>query len=316
MAKRDYYDILSIKRGASAKEIKAAYRRLARKYHPDVNKSTEAPEKFKQATEAYEVLCDPQKRKMYDQFGHAGGPQAFRPGAGRRTTNSNGGMPGGIRFEDLFGGAESGFLRMSLDEILNNLRGGGARRARRPAAPRCGPDAQHEIALDFMQAIHGTTVALRMQSEGGGKTQTLQVKIPSGVREGAKIRVRGKGAEGPGGSGDLYLLIHIKPHPYFRRDGDDITVDLPVSITEATLGAKVDVPTIDGMTTVTIPPGTGSRQRLRLRDKGIAGKNSRGDQYVAIKVVPPEKISQKGRELLEQFDKIEKKNTRANVPWK
>ncbi len=321
MAKRDYYDVLGVRRGATNEQIKSAYRKLARKYHPDVNKAADASQRFHEATEAYEVLSDPEKRKMYDQFGHAG-PGAG-PGAGRGRAWSpagDGGVP--FDFEEMFGGAGGGghgFLRMSLDEILSALRGGG-RRSRRKAPPARGRDLEHHVTLEFLEAVHGTTTRLRLQRQderGRTHSQTIDVKIPPGVRDGARVRLRGKGAEGAGGAGDLYIVCHVRPHPYFRREGSDIYIDVPVSITEAALGAKVDVPTIDGMTTVTVPPGTGGSRRLRLKGKGLrsAAGDGRGDQYVVVKVVPPPKLSEDGAKLLRQFDAVEKFDPREGVPW-
>lgn len=317
MAKRDYYDVLGVGRKATDDEIKSAYRRTARKYHPDVNKAADATERFKEATEAYEVLSDPPKRKAYNRFGHAGVQGA-----------AAGGWPGGgvkMDFQDIFNaarqGGTSGFMGMGLQEILNALGGrfGGRKRRKKPAAP--GEDLQHETTISFLQAVRGTTATVRLRAEGekgNARRETLEVKIPAGVRDGAKIRVRGKGRAGPGEPGDLYILVHIREHPYFRREGDDIYVEVPISITEAALGAKVDVPTLDGMTTVTIPPGTGSSRRLRLRGKGVErrGSATRGDQYVEIRIVPPEDLSPRGAELLEQFQKIEKHDPRGDVPWK
>jgi len=310
MAKRDYYDVLGVSRSATDAQIKSAYRKLARKYHPDVNKAPDAGEKFKEATEAYEVLSDPQKRKIYDQFGHAG-PGRAPSGAGRAYAK-----PGGFDFDigDIFGRGTSGFMGMGLDDILNALRGGrGARRAPKPK----GSDVEYRLDLDFMQAIRGTSVRLRYLQPGkAGPPETLEVKVPPGVREGSRIRIAGKGAIGPGGAGDLYLVVHVGKHPYFRREGNDIYLDLPLSIVEATLGKTVDVPTIDGVMSVKIPPGTGSGKKLRLRGKGVSrAGQSRGDQYVVVKVIPPEKVSPRGRELLEEFDRIEHTDVRAKAPW-
>jgi len=326
MSDQDYYKILGVSRSASEDQIKSAYRRLARKYHPDVNKAPDAAERFKEATEAYEVLTDPQKRKVYDQFGKeglsgagGGGQRVYswgpRPGAGTGA--------GRVGFEDFFGrGGGPDFMRMSLDEILSAL-GGGARRwrPRGRARPQRGGDREYPITLDFLQAVRGATVTLRLQRNepsGRQRTETLNVKIPPGVREGSRIRVRGKGDQAPGGSGDLYIVAHVREHPYFRRVGDDIYVDLPIGLSEAALGAKVDVPTTDGMMTVTVPPGSRSGRRLRVRGKGVAGPGgrSRGDQYVVLQIVPPEKVSQKGRQLLEQFAETEAYDPRAKVPWK
>ena len=317
MAKRDYYDVLGVRRNASAAAIKSAYRKLARKYHPDVSKAADAAEKFREATEAYEVVSDPKKRKLYDQFGHAGlsggpGPQRSpRPGQGFS-----------VSLDDLFGGG-SGFMGMSLEEILASL--GGRRPSRRAGrtagqSRRAGTgDVRHDLTLEFLQAVRGVTVTLRVPpGDGSGPPETINVKIPPGIREGAKVRVRGKGRAVRGGRGDLYILTHIGPHPYFSRRGDDIHVTVPISITEAALGAKVDVPTIDGMTTVKVPAGTGSSRKLRLRGKGVASGSGtgRGDQYVEMRIVAPPKLFDAGRRLLEEFQQQENFDPREDAPWK
>lgn len=330
MAKRDYYEILGVGRDASAEQIKSDYRKLARKYHPDVNKSPDASQKFQEATEAYEVLSDPEKRKKYDQFGHAGmtgdfagagGPAAGGgPGGARGYRWTGRGAPGGaggVRFEDMFGGGMSDFMGMSLDDIMEALGGGrpegAARGSRRNVR---GRDLESHVTLDFLQAVRGATVSMRLHR--GDRTETINVKIPPGVGEGSRIRVRNKGADGQAGPGDLYIVAHVREHPYFRREGRDIYVDLPISISEAALGAKVDVPTIDGMTTVTIPPGTPGGRHLRLRGKGVqaSGKEERGDQHVIIRIVPPPEISEEGRKALEQFNKIVPFDPRADTQWK
>lgn len=310
MAKRDYYDVLGVKRQATAAEIKSAYRKRAREFHPDVNKDPGAEAKFKQATEAYEVLGDDQKRAMYDRFGHsaqAGGAYGA-PGAGY-----------GVSFEEIFGTARGGggLAGMSLDDILGALRGGRRKRAR-PKSRRRGPDIEYNLTLDFMQAVWGTTTSIRLARAGPkGKSETIEAKIPPGVGDGSRIRLRGKGGPGPAGPGDLYIITHVRPHPYFRREGNDIYLDVPISISEAALGARIDVPTIDGTMTVTVPPGTASGRRLRLKGKGVRsihGKN-RGHQYVVIRIVPPSKLSAKGAELLEQFSSIHSEDPRAEAPW-
>lgn len=311
MAKRDYYEVLGIKRSASDAQIKTAYRKLARKYHPDVNKASDASGQFREATEAYEVLSDQEKRKMYDRFGHAG-PTGRPFGTGRSYTSAG---PGGFDIGDIFGRGSSGFAGMGLDDILNALRGGRRGRAR---SQMRGSDVEYKVTLGFMDVIRGTSAMLRYLQPGkGGATETLDVKIPAGVGAGSKIRVRGKGALGPGGAGDLYLIVDVKDHPYFRREGEDIYLDLPISIVEATLGAKVDMPTIDGMMTVSIPAGVSSGTKLRLRGKGVAmaGKK-RGDQYVVIKIVPPQNISQEAKKLIKEFEQISELDVRAKTPWK
>ncbi len=331
---RDYYEVLGVKKNATDKDIKSAYRKLARKYHPDVNKADDASEKFREATTAYEILSDAEKRKMYDQFGHAAFKGGQAGGAGG-PQGWPGGMGQGVRidFADMFGGGRGsgggGFMGMGLDEILEALGGHArhksARRGHQPVAAPKGRDIEHHVNLEFLQAIYGTSTTLRLQStDNAGKTatQTISVKIPAGVKDGQKIRVRGKGEDGHGGAGDLLLVCHVQPHAYFKRDGDNITVEVPIGIVESALGTKVDVPTIDGMTTVTIPPGTPSGRRLRLREKGVPSadkKKPRGDQFVAIKIVPPATLAEDSKTLLEKFAKIQEEqgyDPRADVPWK
>lgn len=324
---RDYYEILGVSKSAKDDEIKKAYRKLARKYHPDVNKAEDASRKFREATEAYDVLSDPEKRKIYDQFGHAGlkgggpdgaGAGGFRPGRGGGTYTWTG--QGGGGFEDMFsgpgGGGASGFMNMHLDEILEQLGMGGGRRAR-SARPRKGQDFESEVTLDFIDAARGKTISMTFQRPDTGKAETLKVRIPAGVEDGSKVRLKGKGAAGPAGAGDLYIRVRVNKHPYFKRSGKDISIEVPISITEAALGAKVDVPTLEGMTTVKIPAGTPSSRQLRLRGKGIApAQGDPGDLLVSLKIQPPESLSEAGRKLLEEFAETEPSDPRKNVGWK
>jgi len=325
MAKRDYYEVLGVGRDASEAQVKSAYRRLARKFHPDVNKASDAATKFKEATEAYETLSDREKRKMYDQFGHAGprmGPGG--PGQGPRTytwTPGGGAGEAPFDFENFVGRGGQGFMGMSLDDIMEALGGGrGARRGRRPVANEQGGDLTSDITIDFLQAVQGSSVTLQFEAggPGGPAGPTITVKVPPGVSDGSRIRLRGKGQQGPIGAGDLIITVHVREHPYFRREGDDVYVDVPISIVEAALGATVEVPTVDGMTKVKVPPGTGSAMRLRLRGKGVqpAGKTNRGDQYVVIKIVPPPSLTPQGRQLLEQLQNVEKFDPREGAPWR
>ena len=321
MAKRDYYAVLGVKRNASADEIKSAYRKLARKYHPDANKSAGAAEKFTEATEAYDVLSDAEKRKLYDQYGHAGpaaGPGAGFAGAGR---GGQAGQGAAFNFGDIFGGG-SGFAGMSLDDILQSLGGGRGRRGRRrePRPPQRGSDSETRLTLDFLQALHGTATRIRISRQGpDGSTQqeTIEVKIPAGVKDGSKIRVRGKGGLGEGSPGDLYIIVNVRAHEYFRREGDDIYVSVPISITEAALGAKVDVPTLDGTSTVTVPAGTASGRKLRLRGKGVRRASSEpGDQYVVIQIVPPPSPGEREKQLLTELQGLLAHDPRAKCLWR
>lgn len=319
MAQRDYYEILGVERLASARQIKSAYRRLARKYHPDVNKSSNADGKFKEATAAYEVLSDPKKRKVYDQFGHAGPEQTGFGGAPGWTKVYTQNHPQGGRasgFEDPF--SSSQFGGMSLNDLLAALGGRMRRKPKRSSrkAEPADPVAESHITLEFMQAVNGCSQMFQIRKPDG-QNERVEVKIPPGVHTGSRIRLRGKGMAGAGGRGDLYLIITVRDHRFFRRDGNDIYLDLPVSITEAATGTTVAVPTIDGQANLKIPPGTTGRTRLRLGGKGIADPKTgkRGDQYAVIKIVLPKKISEKGRKLLEDFGKSDPYNPREKLNW-
>ena len=337
-AKRDYYEVLGVSKSATDADIKSAYRKLARKYHPDVNKAADAGAKFREATEAYEVLSDKEKRQTYDQFGHAAfggpgsgaGPGAAQGGFGGFNPGGAGGMGGvSFNFNDIFGGAAGsgshGFMGMGLDEILESLGGHARRRTAHPhgrAAAQKGRNIEHRVLLDFLEAVAGSTTTLRLESTdprtGKKQTQTLSVKIPAGVRDGQKIRLRGKGEDGSAGPGDLIIICHVKKHLFFNREGNDIYIEVPISIAESALGTKVDVPTITGTITMKIPAGIASGQRLRLKGKGIkpAGNPEiKGDQYVVIKIVPPTKVSDEGKKLLDKFASTDKYDPRKEAPW-
>ncbi len=313
---RDYYDILGVNRTASQEQIKKAYRRLAKKYHPDVNKQKDASEKFRELQEAYDVLSDPEKRKLYDQYGHAGvqagtmgGEASSDPfaGFGRHTTNAG---PGGFSFRSAGPGEAFDF-----EDIFSQFFGGGdpfgggRRRGRRartrwqePETEIRGEDLSHTVTVPFDQAVRGGTVSLRLAGEGG--TQTIELKIPKGVQEGAKLRVRGKGHPSPMGGppGDLIVTVNIAPHPYFRREGLNLHVDVPISITEAVFGATVPVPTVDGQAELRIPPGTQGGRKLRLRGAGIENdKGEKGDLYALIHVEVPTELTDEQRELFEKL---------------
>ena len=329
MAERDYYEVLGVKRGASEDEIRSAYRRLARKHHPDLNPGNpQAAETFKGINAAYEVLSDPQKRKLYDQFGveglragaQAGGPQGGGGPGGFRYTWTGEGSP----FEDAafeaFGGAGGGGgAGASLfEELFSRLGGGRGGRGRRPAMR--GEDAQAELTLSFEQAVRGVETSLTVQRpgpDGSVRPQHIQVRVPPGVRDGQRLRLAGQGGPGMGGPpGDLYLVIRVHPHPYFRREGQDIYIDVPISVAEAALGAAVEVPTVHGRTSVRIPPGTASGARLRLKGQGVAGpRGSRGDQYCVLRIVPPKSLDERRRKLFEELRTLETENPRADAPW-
>lgn len=318
--RRDHYEVLGVQRTASADEIKRAYRALAKKFHPDRNPNDVSAEaKFKEVQHAYSVLSDPKKRAQYDQYGDvAVGEWQTRP-TGERVYQWGGGSS--VRSEDLedlfsaFGsGGRGGVGETIFEQIFG---GGGGRRAARAASRPPPPDEVHPVNLTFDQAVHGTTLSLRIARPGRGE-ETIDVKIPPGVEPGQKIRVRGQGASANGGpAANIILVCNIAPHPYFRREGADIYLDVPVSVTEAVLGARIEVPTVLGRGTVTLPPGTPSGARLRLRGQGFPrrGTAERGDQYVVVQIVPPKSPSPEEQKLYEELRGTASFDPRQNIPW-
>ena len=369
-AKADYYELLGVPRKASAKEIRTAFRKLARKYHPDLNPGDKsAEEKFKQIQEAYDVLSDTKKRQMYDQYGFysenfQGGPP---PGAE--------GDAGGAHFD--FGGFDFGGAGgTSFGDLFSQFLRGGRGAGTEPER-EAGGDLEYQIEIDFWDAVRGAVKKLSIarleacetchgtgavgspqtctacggtgviqQSAGrmrfnvpctrcggtgklrtacrscGGegrvrRTETIDVRIPAGTANGARLRVPGKGNAGTMGAaaGDLYLRVEVKPHPVFERRGEDIYVKLPVTVMEATLGAKIEVPTIDGRSIVRIPPGTNSGQTLRLREKGVpsARNGKRGDQYVEVQVVVPKPTDERVRKLMHELEGIAPADPRKDL---
>jgi DnaJ-class molecular chaperone len=320
--RRDHYEVLGVGRSASTDEIKRAYRSLAKKYHPDRNPGDPAAEgKFKEVQHAYSVLSDPKKREQYDQFGDvAVGEWQTRP-TGEQVYQWGGGSSVGVEdLEDLFsafGGRGGGSRGEGVFEQIfgNSVRRGPSRRA--GTAPRRPVDEEHPVELTFDQAVHGTTVTLDL-SHGQRGRETIEVKIPSGVEAGQKIRVRGRVPGHNGGPpGDLILICNVAPHPFFRRDGLDIYLDVPVSVTEAALGAKIDVPTIDGPATITLPPGTPSGSKLRLKGRGIVRRSAaeRGDQYVVVQIVPPKSLSEEQRKMYEMLRGSDRQDPRSRCAW-
>jgi molecular chaperone DnaJ len=353
MASRDYYKILGVSRDATDAQIRSAYRKLARKYHPDVNPDDKkAEDRFKEMAEAYAVLGDKEKRSQYDQRG----PEGFSPGIDMSEV-----------FRRARAGGVEGFDLGGLGSIFGDLFGGGPARGGRPAPTR-GADLQAELTIAFEDAVRGVTLPLTVQRQGSCKTcggsgqgvgaaggpcrecggtgshqvaqgplqfrspcphcggtgaepgpacptcrgsgvtprsESLTVRIPAGVDQDSKIRVAGVGQAGPGGGppGDLYVRIHVKPHKLFRREGQALVATLPITLAEATLGAQVEVPTLDGTATMKIPSGTKSGQRFRIRGKGVPSrrKSGAGDLMVDIQIVPPKKIDKESRRLMEEF---------------
>jgi DnaJ-class molecular chaperone len=316
MAKRDYYETLGVARGANADEIRAAHRRLARKHHPDVNKSPDAAKTFSDIQEAYDVLSDPEKRRAYDQFGHAGvgvgagaaGSRPRRPGGqheGWTHVDVDGVDPADFAsvFEQMFGGG-------------GPFGGGfGSTRARRPAASR-GEDVTHELAVSFLTAALGGSETLRVSSDQG-ESETIEVRIPPGIESGAKLRVRGRGVAGRAGGekGDLILTINVGDHPYFTREGLDVSIDVPINIAEAALGTTVTVPLLRGTVQLKVSPGASSGRKLRVRGKGIVDAKGRaGDFFAVVQIVAPESLSADDRQRIQEVAE-RLKNPRTDVPW-
>lgn len=309
-SKDDYYDILGVARTASADEIKKAYRKLAKQHHPDRNPGDKAAEvKFKEVQEAYGILHDPQKRKDYDQFGRVGVGHWQEAPQGQKVYTWGDGSH--INMDDLeglfsaFAGGGGGGGPTVFESLFNRgsgrgqgrgQPGGRGPRTRQDFARSPGRDIERTINLPFEQAVSGATVEVDVPGANGRvERQTLSVRIPPGVEQGQRIRLRGKGEPSPDGGppGDLFLVCSIRPHRLFSRQGKDIHLDVPVSVTEAALGAKVDVPTLDGEMTVTIPPGTSAGAKLRLRGKGVRRSDAeeRGDQIVTVRVVLPKELT-------------------------
>ncbi|HVZ61860.1 MAG TPA: J domain-containing protein [Terriglobales bacterium] len=396
-SKKDYYEILGVKKGASADEIRKAFRKLARKYHPDVNPGDKtAEERFKQMSEANDVLSDPKKRKIYDQLGYYS--DNIDPAAAEAYANQGGGGgygagqagrpgPGGVPFDfsgfDFSEGAGAqgrgtgGGFRDIFSSIFGGMGGSGA--ATR-SAPEPGSDLEYQVKVDFWQAIRGSELRLNVsrqdacstchgsgyiespgactQCHGTGhidqasgrmrfntscpacggtgrlrntcstcggqgvvnRTEPITVRIKAGTRDGQRVRLAGKGNAGRfgGQGGDLFIIIRVGEHPVFRRDADDIHVTVPVSLTEAAMGAKIEVPTIDGRALLKIPPGTQCGQKLRLREKGVASaarENVRGDEIVEVKVAVPMPRDERTKEILREFARLNPEDPREEL-WK
>ena len=302
----DPYKTLGVSKTASEEEIRKAYKKLARTYHPDIDPSKEAAEKFQQVQQAYEILSDKQKRSNFDQFGSAEGP-AFNP-----RTPPGGGWAGG-------GGGPGGFP-FDMEELFRGMRGGDGRGPRNPFPGgfhvQDGQDQDIEINVPFLVAAEGGNYDLFLQR--GNRDEHLVVKIHAGVDTGKIIRLAGQGYPGQGGGrpGDLLVRVVVEKHPWFRREGRDLMVEVPLTPTEAALGAKVEVPTLaEGKMDVTIPPGTSSGKKLRLKGKGVLfhATKTRGDLYATIKIVLPPTLSSKAQELLKQLGEEAPFNPRSGL---
>ena len=278
---KDFYKVLGVDKKAGADEIKKKYRTLARELHPDKNKGDAAKEeKFKGISEAYEILSDAKKRAEYDEARSLYERGGFRAPMG-------GGQQGGD-FNDIFGGGNP-------QDIFANLFGGGRR------GPRKGQDLQTEATITFRESIVGTHLDLRLATDRGA-AQNITARVPAGVSDGAKIRVKGKGAAGEAGPGDLFIMLHVKPHPIFARKGENLTLTLPVTFTEAALGADIKVPTMSGEdVTVRIAPGTSNGRTLRVKGRGITKGAMTGDLLVTVDVQVPQRVDGKALDALRAF---------------
>jgi len=328
MAGKDYYNILGVSRGASDKEIKQAYRRLARKYHPDVNPADKSAEaKFKEINAAYEVLADKEKRQKYDQYGDKWQyADQFEKAGGQQSMHWDFGKSGGAGFR--FAESGIGGLDSLFEELLGGARGGSFRGRTRP---KRGQNIESRIEVTLEEAYHGTNRTISLQVEepcpscqGSGRIQnvpcsacrgagavrrvkSLEVKIPPGVNNGSRIRLAGKGQPGyDGASGDLYLVISVKPHPKFERRGDNLHVAIAIPLTVAVLGGEVQVPTPKGKVALKIPPETQNGRIFRLAGQGMPhlGNSSRGDLLAKVNIALPTKLSEEEKELFRQLREL------------
>jgi len=372
--KQDYYELLGVARKATQKEIRAAYRKLARKYHPDLNPGDKSSEEsFKQVQEAYDVLSDTKKRQMYDQYGFEVPGVGIPPGTGEAD---------GTHFDfggfDFGGGSGGGAAGPSFRDLFSQYFRGGGGAAEEGSHAEPGSNLEYQIEISFWEAVHGAVKKLTIarldtctdchgagsigqpqtctacngtgqvaQTSGrmrfnltcnrcggtgrvrnacrlcGGegrvrRVDTIEVRIPAGVQTGSRVRVAGRGNAGTSGAppGDLYIITDVQPHPFFERHGDDLYTKVPITVTEAALGAKVEVPTVDGRAILRVPPGTNSGQKLRLREKGVPSVRDprhRGNQYVELQVTVPKPIDERVKELLRELERIAPEDPRKDL---
>ena len=301
---KDFYKILGVSKDASDTDIKKAYRKLARKYHPDQNQGDAASEKtFKDVSEAYSVLSDAEQRQQYDAIRAMGGGARFSAGG------AGGSAGGSAGFEDIFGNLfgqgtgtrqRTGFSNSDLPPEFADLFGGGGNGfpgGFQSTRPQKGADRTASTSISFAGSINGTTIGLREPSG-----EQIDVRIPAGIRDGQKVRVKGKGQPGQSGPGDLMVTVAVKEHPLFKRDGDNIRVHVPVSFPEASLGAEIDVPTLTGeVVKMRIPAGTPSGRTLRLKGRGVKTAKATGDLLVTVDVVVPQNLSKEAEAAVEAF---------------
>lgn len=327
---KDYYQVLGVEKSATDKDIKQAFRKLARKYHPDVNPGDlGAEQKFKEINEAHEVLSDPDKRRKYDQLGanwkqyeqyappggRGGGPGfpgfggggvhvEFEGGAGGFSDFFKTFFGGGVDVDDLFGQA-SGSYRGARP----GARRGRGRQGFGQPPPQPGRDVNAQMDVTLEEAFHGTVKRLQLDGE------SIDVRVTKGVKDGSKVRVAGKGERGAAGAGDLYLDVKMRPHHIYRREGDDLYVDVPVTFSEAALGAEIEVPTMDGKVGIKVPPGSQSGRLMRLKGKGMPQLKGegRGDLFAKLSVVVPKDLSERARELVKELQSLDDESPRSHL---
>lgn len=310
----DPYEALGVAKDAPPDEIKRVYRRLARETHPDLNPGDAAAEaRFKEISTAYDVLCDEEKRRAFDEFGEVSleaGFDADRARAERERFEARFGSP-----DD--GGFGEGFAFGGLDDLLRGFSGQGGFREGGMRFARAGPDIEAAMSLGFVEAVRGGEKRLsvgRPRADGSLLPEDITVRIPSGVTDGGRLRIPGKGGEGVDGGppGDLWIRVRVEPHPVFRIDGRDLEFDLPIRVSEAICGARVEVPTLGGRATLAIPPGTSSHTRLRLRGQGVpaSGSQAPGDLYARVKIVVPKDVDP---EVRASIDRLEQDDPRKGL---
>ena len=319
---RDLYSVLGVSRSADQDTIRKAYKKLARRYHPDLNKSAAAAEKFKEINAAYDMIGDEKKRKLYDQFGEAATRPGFDAEQARRWQQAGGGFGGGFGhgrpgrgrargrgdFADFgFGGGGPQGGGMNMEDLLGSMFGGRAR------GPRRGSDIEETVRLSLSEALAGHSITVHASGHG-----TLKVRIPSGIHDGGTVRLRGKGRPSPlgGNPGDLLLRIEIAPHPLLKREGNNLLMDVPLTVHEAMVGGSVEVPTPDGTVRVKIPAGVKGGERLRLRQRGMPLKDdARGDLYLILRPALPKTKDPEALQLAEQLAAFYTEDVRGKLKF-
>lgn len=333
---QDFYKTLGVERKADEKEIKRAYRKLARQHHPDINPNDKGAEaRFKDINQAYQVLSDKEKRELYDAVGDdydkvpAGvSAEDFKRYAGGTGFSGSGNFPGGANFEDVFGQSSTrggaNFRVQSggaggVGDLFENLFGGRSDGRRPNRSPQKGGDVEQPVEISLAESIRGAqrTLQLVIRSERGEESRNVTVRIPAGVRDNARVRIAAQGASGQNGgaNGDLFLRVRIASHVFWKREVDDLVCEIPIRFDEAALGATISVPTIENAVNLKIPAGTQSGQTFRLSGRGVKQKDGKtGDQFVKVKIVVPKDLNERERELIEELRSLRADDVRADLP--